>query len=415
MFTAFERLVAVRYLGSKKQEGFISVIGWLTVVGIIFGVGALIVVMSVMNGFRHDLLKTITGVQGHVVIGSFDGAIPDYRRMVADLEGRPGVTAASAYIEGQVLATANKNNTGALVRGMKKDDILKREFMRDAVVQGSLDGFDDGSGVLIGIRMARKLGLYTGGKIKLISPDGQVTAFGSVPRTKTYTVAGIVDVGNAMFDDGMILMPLKEAQIYFRQKGSVDFVEVILEDPDTARERLIEFQQDFADPSLWLQDWMRRNSQFIGVLQVERNAMFIVVAMVVLVAAINIISTQIMLVNDKAKGIAIMRTMGASRKSIMKIFMITGSSIGIVGTVLGTIAGISFALNIENIRRWLEAIFDTTLFPPEFYFLTRVPASVRVEEVIWTIVLALALSFLASVIPAWMASRLDPVEVLRYE
>ncbi|RED53306.1 lipoprotein-releasing ABC transporter permease subunit [Aestuariispira insulae] len=415
MFTAFERLVAVRYLRAKKQEGVISVIGWITVAGILLGVGALIVVMSVMNGFRHDLLATITGVQGHVVIGSFDKSLPDYEKMVVNLESKSGVTAASAYIEGQVLATANGNNTGALVRGMKREDILKRDFMRNAVVQGSLDGFDEGSGVLIGIRMARKLGIYTGSKIKLISPEGQVTAFGSVPRTKTYSVAGIVDVGNAMFDDGMILMPLKESQIYFRRKGTVNYIEVILEKPETARERMKEFRAEYADSSIWMQDWMARNSQFIGVLQVERNMMFIIVAMVVLVAAFNIISSQIMLVNDKAKGIAIMRTMGASRKSIMKIFMITGSSVGIVGTVLGTLAGVSLALNIENIRRWIEAVFDTTLFPPEFYFLTRVPASVKIEEVFWTIVVALVLSFLAAVIPAWRASRLDPVEVLRYE
>ena len=414
MLTAFERLVAFRYLRARRQEGFISVVAWFSLIGIMLGVATLIIVMSVMNGFRAELLGRILGLNGHVTVVSYERTMTDYQGVATQIRGLPGVESVTPLVEGQVMATANQTASGAVVRGLIATDFLARPMLRDSVRIGSLDGFDDGQGIVIGTRLANRLGLTVGAKVTLISPEGVRTAFGTVPRAKGYTVTGLFEVGMFEYDNSYIFMPLAEAQAYFRKPDAVTAIEVVIDDPDRAGQ----FAQDIRAQlpgTFRVADWQRVNTSFFNALQVERNVMFLILTLIILVAAFNIISSQIMLAKEKARGIAILRTMGAARSSILKIFFVTGSSVGIIGTALGAALGIAFAVNIESIRRAIEAISGTELFAAEIYFLSQLPAKIDTGEVVSVIVMALALSFLASIYPAWKAARTDPVEVLRYE
>lgn len=414
MLNAFERLVAFRYLRAKRQEGFISVIAWFSLLGISLGVATLIIVMAVMNGFRHELLSRILGLGGHITVSSYERVITDYDETAKSIQGMPGVVQVTPLIEGQVMASANGVASGAAVRGIRGEDFKRRDLLRDSIVQGDLNRFNEGKGVIVGRRLAERMGLFPGEKITLISPKGQVTAFGTVPRMKAYTVDAVFEVGMYEYDNSYIYMPLPEAQVYFRKDNAVTTLEVMVDGADKARMRAGEIRQG-VPPGLWVRDWQMVNSSFFTALQVERNVMFLILTLIILVAAFNIISSQIMLVNDKAKGIAIMRTMGASRATILRIFFITGSSVGVIGTVAGSLLGIAFATNIETIRQWIQSLSGTDLFAAEIYFLSQLPARIEVAEVVTVIVMALILSFLASIYPAWRAARLDPVEVLRYE
>ena len=414
MLTAFERLVAFRYLRARRQEGFISVVAWFSLIGIMLGVATLIIVMSVMNGFRAELLGRILGLNGHVTVMSYERTMTDYQGVATQIRGLPGVESVTPLVEGQVMATANQTASGAVVRGLIAADFLARPMLRDSIRIGSLDGFDEGQGIVIGTRLANRLGLTVGAKVTLISPEGVRTAFGTVPRAKGYTVTGLFEVGMFEYDNSYIFMPLAEAQAYFRKPDAVTAIEVVIDDPDRAGQ----FAQDIRAQlpgTFRVADWQRVNTSFFNALQVERNVMFLILTLIILVAAFNIISSQIMLAKEKARGIAILRTMGAARSSILKIFFVTGSSVGIIGTALGAALGIAFAVNIESIRRAIEAISGTELFAAEIYFLSQLPAKIDTGEVVSVIVMALALSFLASIYPAWKAARTDPVEVLRYE
>lgn len=414
MLNAFERLVAFRYLRSRRQEGFISVVAWFSLIGIMLGVATLIIVMSVMNGFRAELLGRILGLNGHVTVMAYDRVIPDFLEMTARIQALPGVQAVTPLIEGQVMATANSAATGAVVRGLTAENFLARPQLRDSVKQGSLDGFDDGQGVLIGSRLATRLGLSVGSKVTLISPEGTRTAFGVVPRSKGYTVAGIFEVGMYEYDNSYIFMPLAEAQAYFKKPDAVTSIEVVIADADNAS-RFAQTLQGELGRDMRVLDWQRMNNSFFNALQVERNVMFLILTLIILVAAFNIISSQIMLAKEKARGIAILRSMGAGQRSILKIFFVTGSSVGIIGTAAGAALGIAFAVNIEAIRRFIETLSGTNLFAAEIYFLSQLPAKIDPSEVVAVVLMALALSFLASIYPAWKAARTDPVEVLRYE
>jgi len=414
MLNAFERLVAFRYLRARRQEGFISVVAWFSLIGIMLGVATLIIVMSVMNGFRAELLGRILGLNGHVTVMSYERVITDYPDLVARIRAVPTVQAVTPMIEGQVMATANSAATGAVVRGLTAADFLARPQLRQSMRSGSLEGFDEGQGVLIGTRLAGRLGLTPGSKITLISPEGTRTAFGVVPRSKAYTVAGLFEVGMYEYDNSYIFMPLAEAQAYFKKPDAVTAIEVVIDDPDRATGFARQLQGELGR-DLRVVDWQRVNTSFFNALQVERNVMFLILTLIILVAAFNIISSQIMLAKEKARGIAILRTMGAGRSSILKIFFVTGSSVGIIGTAAGAALGIAFAVNIESIRRAIEALSGANLFAAEIYFLSQLPAKIDTGEVVSVIIMALALSFLASIYPAWKAARTDPVEVLRYE
>ena len=414
-FSLFERMVAWRYLRSRRKDTVISVISLISFTGIMLGVATLIIVMAVMNGFRAELLSRILGVNGHLVVQPIDRAFDDYAEVAGRINGVPGVRYAIPLIEGQVLATGRIGaGTGALVRGIREDDIAKLDFVARNIRQGSLVGFATGEGVAVGRRMAENLGLAVGDGIQLVAPEGDVTPFGVTPRQKIYPVVAIFEIGMSELDASIIYMPLEEAQLYFNAEGLAQTVEVFIDNPD-AVDSLRGPIEAAAERQVYLTDWRQRNQTFFSALQVERNVMFMILTLIVLVAALNIISGLIMLVKDKGRDIAVLRAMGATRGMIMRIFFLSGASIGVAGTLAGFVLGLLFSLNVETIPSLLQHLTGATLFPEEIYFLSRLPAKVDPAEVASIVVMALALSMLATVYPAWRAARLDPAEALRYE
>jgi lipoprotein-releasing system permease protein len=412
-FDTFERMVAFRYLRARRQEGFISVIAIFSFLGIALGVATLIIVMSVMNGFRAELLGRILGLNGHLGVYAAQGKIPDFDPLVQQVKDVPGVVAVHPLIEGQVLASAKGRSTGAAVRGMRESDIAGEALIANHIVQGKLDEFTD-DGILIGDKLAFKLGLRLGDSITLLSPNGSATAFGNVPRVKTYHIAAMFNVGMYEYDSNFIFVPLEAAQLFFQAPGAVTTLQVFVKDPDEARSIGYVIASRLGD-RYRVYDWQQSNSAYFGAVQVERNVMFIILSLIILVAAFNIISSMIMLVKDKTRDIAILRTMGATRGMILRIFILSGASIGVVGTILGFVLGLEFTWHIQQIRELVQSIIGTDLFSAEIYFLTQIPARVDPREVGSVLAMAFGLSFLATVYPSWRAARLDPVEALRYE
>jgi len=415
MFSPFERMVAGRYLRARREEGFVSVIAGFSFLGIALGVAALIIVLAVMNGFRFELMNRILGINGQITVIGFGGRLDDPDSLETALAAVPGVTRVAPIVDGQVLASARGGQSaGVLARGMRPADLRARARLAEGVSAGGLDRFAAGEGVLIGGRLADRLGLRVGDRITLLSPRGQTTAFGTVPRSRAYAIAGTFEVGMVEYDQGFVFMPLDQAQVYFRLKGAVTGFELIVPDIDAVA-AVWRAAARIAGNRARVYDWRQANAQFFGAIKVERNVMFVILTLIILVAAFNIISSLIMLVKDKGRDIAIMRTMGATRGMVMRIFFLTGATIGVVGTVLGLALGVAFAANIEIIRGWLEALTGTELFAAEIYFLTQLPARIDPGEVATVMAISLALSFLATIYPAWRAARLDPVEALRYE
>lgn len=413
MFSSFERLVAWRYLRAKKSEGFVSVIAGFSFAGIMLGVATLIIVMSVMNGFRSELFNRILGLNGHMNVYAHNGALDNYDAMSVRLSGVQGVEMITPIIEGQSLVSSNGIASGVLVRGVDPADFQSRKILRESLIAGSFTAFEQGE-IGVGKVLADKMNLMIGDQITLTSPQVKSTPFGSMPRQRSYNVGFIYDVGMYEYNSGFIFMPLKQAQAFFSMPGAVSALEVFLENPDR-------LDQVRSGMDLLLQgqarviDWRQGNASFYSALKTERNVMFLILTMIILVAAFNIISSMIMLVKDKTHDIAILRTMGASRTSMLKIFMLTGASIGVMGTLFGAVLGISFALNIEAIRQFLEGLTGTELFSAEIYFLSQLPAEIDWNEVVTVLVMAFSLSILATIIPALRAARMNPVEALRYE
>ena len=413
-FAAFEWMVAFRYLRARRAQRSISVIAGFSFVGIVLGVAALIVVMAVMNGFRHDLMDKMIGLNGHMFLQGVDTPLTDYDAVAERVAKVPGVKLALPLVEGQAFASSPYGSSGVLARGVREADLKRLPGVGQHVVQGSLDGFDAGRGVAIGAKLAERLSLRVGDKITLIAPHGAQTPFGVTPRMKAYTVAAIFQIGMATFDGTFVFMPLAEAQAYFNLDGQANVIEVYVDDPDqmdAMRERIAAAERR---PMIDT-DWRQLNKSFFDVLTVEANVMFAILTLIVLVAALNIVSGLIMLVQDKASAIAVLRTMGATRGAVMRIFLITGATIGVVGTACGVGLGLVVANNAEAIRRGLSWLVGVNLFPSEFYFLSQLPSRVEIHDVAAVVAMALFLSLSATIYPSWRAARLDPVEALRYE
>jgi lipoprotein-releasing system permease protein len=413
-FAPFEWMLSLRYLRARRKEGFISVIAGFSFLGIMLGVATLIIVMAVMNGFRQELLDKILGLNGHLLIQPLERPLTDWDAVADRVSKVPGVRLAAPIVEGQALASSPFNASGVLVRGIRGADLAKLGSIAKNIQQGTLDGFDQRDGLVIGIRLADQLSVRAGDNVTLVSPRGAVTPMGTTPRIKTYKVTAVFQIGMSEYDAAFVFMPLPEAQAYFNRNGDVTAIEVYTDDPDRVDEyrKLI---SDAAGRPIYTIDWRDRNATFFNALEVERNVMFLILTLIVLVAALNIVSGLIMLVKDKGSDIAILRTMGASQGAIMRIFLITGSSIGVVGTFAGFLLGTIVCVNIDSIRRFLSWLTHTDLFNPELYFLSKLPADMNVKETTAVVVMALGLSLLATLYPSWRAARLDPVEALRYE
>jgi len=413
IFSGFERMVAFRYLRARRQEGFVSVIAIFSLLGIALGVATLIIVMSVMNGFRADLLARILGLTGDLGVYAASGGLADFDAAAEKIREVPGVLRVTPLVEGQVMATSEGGASGALIRGIRQEDLRSLPLLADHIIQGSLADFS-GDGVAVGDRLARRLGVTVGSPITVISPQGTATAFGTMPRIKTYEVVALFNVGMYEYDNSFIYAPLAAAQLFFRLPDQVSSLEVFVADPDRVREEGRQIAAALGGHAR-IVSWQQANSSLFNAVEIERNVMFLILTLIILVAAFNIISSMIMMVKDKGRDIAILRTMGASRAMILRIFMLSGASIGVVGTLAGFVLGVVFTNNIEAIRQFIQKIIGTDLFAAEIYFFTRIPARIDSSEVAAVVIMALMLSFLATLYPSWRAARLDPVEALRYE
>lgn len=446
-FSRFEWMVAGRYLRARRKEAFISVIASLTMVGVAIGVATLIVVMSVMNGFRAELLTKILGLNGHFTAYPIEREFTDYKETVAALEQIDGVSFAVYFVEGQVLASGQGSSTGVTVRGMDEENLKKLKLLYNSAEQGGWDQWDETKGIAIGYRLAQTLGVSLGDQVQIINPDGAMTPFGSTPQIRSYPVNVIFDLGMVEFDSFFMYMPLEPAQDYFKmvkevlkpgaqppatgpldppptdeqidaaydRVGEASAAEIFIDDPDNTTVMRQRLQADPSARPLVLTDWQQRNETFFSALQVERVVMFTILSMIILVAAFNIISSLIMLVKDKSADIAVLRTMGATRGAIMRIFSITGTTIGVVGTLSGVVLGLIVAANAEPLRAFVSNTLGVAIFPPEVFFLSSLPSKTDPMEVTVVVCLALGLSFLATLYPAWRAAQYDPVEALRYE
>ncbi len=411
-----EWMLAMRYLRARRKEGFISVIAGFSFTGIMLGVATLIIVMAVMNGFRNQLFEKILGLNGHAVVHKLQSAGPltNYDEVADKLERVAGVKHAIPLIEGQVMVSSPVQALGGLVRGVSEQGVKSIPLVANNIIAGTLDGFDRQNGLAIGARLASALGLSHGDHVTLVSPRGTSTPFGTAPRTRSFKIQAVFEMGMSEYDRTMVFLPMKQAQRYFSRVGRVDVIEVIADSPDNIDQTIAAMKKQVG-PAFGFASWRQRNMTFFTVLKVEQMVMFIILSLIILVAALNIISGMMMLVKDKSRDIAILRTMGATQGAMMRVFLLTGASIGVVGTIAGLVIGMLFCWKIEEIKQFVQWITGTTIMDPTIYYLTRLPAEINPLETLFIVVMAFALTLLATIYPSWRASKLDPVEALRYE
>jgi lipoprotein-releasing system permease protein len=415
MFTPFERLVAARYLRARKGERFVSIIAIFSLVGIALGVATLIVVASVMTGFQTEIVGRVLAANGHVVLQAYAGEkIQGHQKLTADIAALPGVLAATAVLDGQVLVTADRGGgTGALLRGIAQSDL--RALSQIRIIAGSLDAFTGDDAIIVGAGLATSFRLAPGSRITIVSPQGAATAFGTIPRVRAYRVAAVFDAGLSTFNNGVVFLPLPAAQVFLQAGDTVSGIELRLADPRRPRETIDQIRPLLGPRTLQLRDWRNANDQIVAVLQIQKNTMFIVLGMIIVVAAFNVISSLIMLVKDKRRDIAVMRTLGASSGAMLRIFIMCGAFVGVAGTVLGTALGIAVCWNLEAIQHAIESLTGGQVFDSSVFLLTALPNNVHWPSVAQVVGLALLISLLATLYPSWKAARTDPVEVLRNE
>ena len=415
-FAGFEWMLALRYLRARRKEGFISVIALFSFLGIAVGVATLIIVMSVMNGFHKQLFEKMLGLDGHIaaVKISRTGAFEGYDDLAKQIAAIDGVNSATPLIEGQVLASSRANTVFGRVRGITEAGLANTAIVSKNLTAGSLDGFDGVDGVALGEDLANNLRLQVGDFVRLIAPRGTSTPFGVAPRARNFRIVATFDMGTSEYNRIFMFMPLGLAQKFFSKPSRADVIEIKVDEPQVVEERVAAMEAVFGD-SVVYQTWKQRNLSFFTVLEVERTLIFIIISLIVLVAAFNIISGMMMLVKDKSRDIAILRTMGATRGAIMRVFLITGASIGVVGTIVGLILGVLFCLNIDAIKSAVQWITGTQLMDPKIYYLSKLPADLDPWNVALIVAFSLSMAVLATIYPSRRAANLDPVEALRYE
>jgi lipoprotein-releasing system permease protein len=415
ILSRYERMIARRYLLPGKGEGFIFLVASISLVAVMLGVAALLIVMSVMNGFRAELFDKIVGLNGHAVIQGYGGRLPEWQEIVRQAKATPGVTQAVPLVEQPLMASYEGRVEGVLVRGMRREDILSNPTLQGKVISGALESLRPGSGnVAIGARLAEALGATVGGSITIISPQGQTTPFGTVPRIVDYTVSAIFEVGVYDYDKAFVVMPIEDAQTLLMLRDDVGMVEIETENAERVGEILAPLASQVTGRAA-VSDWRTMNASLFEALAVERVAMFVVLSLIILVAVFNILSSLIMLVRAKTRDIAILRTMGATRRGLMKVFMTVGVTIGTLGTVAGLVLGAIFLFFRQGVVDFIQVLTGQNLWDPSIRFLTELPAKTDPFEVMAVTIMALGFSFLATLYPAFKAASTDPVQVLRYE
>jgi len=417
MFDPFERMVAGRYLRARKGERFVSIIAIFSLVGIALGVATLIVVTSVMSGFQVELVSRILGVNGHITVEAYAGQkLDDYQKLVAQVRGLPEIASVTPVLDGQaLLSTDNGGARGGLVRGISLDDLRGLHPISDHIIAGSLNDFTGDDAIAIGVGLANTYRLRIGGSLTVISPEGAATAFGTIPRVRAYRVVAIFDAGLNDYNSSVVFLPLPAAQVFFQKPNAVTGLEIRLHDPDQVSAVGSELAPLLKGRPVYARDWRHANDTIIGVLQVQKDTMFIVLGMIVLVAAFNVVSSLIMLVKDKRADIAVLRTIGASSFSILRIFLMCGAFVGVSGTLIGTIIGVVFCWNIVAVQHFVENITGGRVFDASVFMLSALPDTVDWVDVGRVVALGLILSLLATLYPSWRAARTDPVEALRHE